>query len=68
MPIIVDHTSRSCSRIRRISVRKRWLIFLTGLAVVLLCAALYGFYGLTQWAVHLRIERENSRLRAGNEK
>jgi murein DD-endopeptidase MepM/ murein hydrolase activator NlpD len=29
---------------------------------------IYGFYGLTQQAEHLRIERENARLRAQNEK
>jgi murein DD-endopeptidase MepM/ murein hydrolase activator NlpD len=29
---------------------------------------LYGFYGLTQQAEHLRIEHENQRLRAENEK
>lgn len=65
---IVDHTSRSRSRIRRICVHKRWLKLLAGLAFVLLCAALYGFYGLTQQAMHLRIERENKRLREENEK
>src|SRR5438093_5686604 len=28
----------------------------------------YGFYGLTQQAEHLRIERENQKLRAENDK
>jgi hypothetical protein len=31
-------------------------------------ALLYGFYGLTQQAAHLRIERENARLREQNAK
>ena len=35
---------------------------------VVLCGLVYGFYGLTQQAVHLRIERENRRLRAENDK
>jgi murein DD-endopeptidase MepM/ murein hydrolase activator NlpD len=41
---------------------------LTVLGLVALSAALYGFYGLTQQAIHLRIERENERLRAENER
>lgn len=65
---IVDHTSRSRSRIRRISVHKRWLKLSACMAAALMCAALYGFYGLAQQAEHLRIERENERLRAENEK
>jgi murein DD-endopeptidase MepM/ murein hydrolase activator NlpD len=36
--------------------------------VVIGAALLYGFYGLTQQAAHLRIERENTRLREQNEK
>ncbi|MGA9998160.1 MAG: peptidoglycan DD-metalloendopeptidase family protein [Pyrinomonadaceae bacterium] len=65
---IVDHTSRSRSRIRRISVHKRWLKLSACMGAALMCAALYGFYGLAQQAEHLRIEHENSRLRAENEK
>ncbi len=65
---IVARTSRSRSRIRRISVHKRWLKVTAAFAVVLLCAAAYGFYGLTQQAAHLAIERENERLRDENAK
>jgi murein DD-endopeptidase MepM/ murein hydrolase activator NlpD len=36
--------------------------------VVLMCALLYGFYGLTQQAEHLRIEHQNLKLRAENDK
>lgn len=36
-------------------------------AATLLCASLYGFYGLTQQAAHFRTEFENQRLRAENE-
>ena len=65
---IVARTSRSRSRIRRISIHKRSIKLLVLLSVVLFGVALYGFYGLTQQAMHLRIERENARLRAENEK
>lgn len=65
---IVARTSRSRSHIRRISVHKRWLKA-SGLALVAVSAGLiYGFYGLTQQAEHLRIDRENQQLRAENQK
>ena len=65
---IIAHTSRSRSRIRRIYVEKKWLKLFTITAVLLLSGCLYGFYGLTQQALHLRIENENRRLRAENER
>lgn len=65
---IVARTNRSRARIRRISVHKRWMKVFVGFSFVVLCAALYGFYGLTQHFMHLRIERENAHLRAENEK
>jgi murein DD-endopeptidase MepM/ murein hydrolase activator NlpD len=61
---IISNTSRSRSQIRRICLHKKWLKVSAGLAVVLLGAAAYGFYGLTQQAAHLRVEAENKRLRA----
>jgi murein DD-endopeptidase MepM/ murein hydrolase activator NlpD len=65
---IIAHTSRSRSQIRRFCVEKRWLKLFAMFASVLLCSSLYGFYGLTQQAAHLRIEIENGRLRAENER
>jgi murein DD-endopeptidase MepM/ murein hydrolase activator NlpD len=65
---IVARTSRSRSHIRRICLHKRWLKLFAVLAFAVLCGLLYGFYGLTQQAQHLRIEHENQRLRAENEK
>jgi murein DD-endopeptidase MepM/ murein hydrolase activator NlpD len=65
---IVARTTRSRAGIRRICVHKRWLKVFAGFGVVVFCAALYGFYGLTQHILHLRIERENQALRAENEK
>jgi murein DD-endopeptidase MepM/ murein hydrolase activator NlpD len=65
---IVARTTRSRARIRRICVHKRWLKISAAFGLILFCAALYGFYGLTQHLMHLRIERENEQLRAENEK
>ena len=65
---IVARTSRSRAHIRRISVHKRWLKASAAGLFVVLCGLIYGFYGLTQQAEHLRIERENKRLRAENDK
>lgn len=65
---IVAHTSRSRSRIRRICVEKRWLKLFTLVAIVLFSGCLYGFYGLTQQALHLRTENENKQLRADNQR
>lgn len=64
---VVARTSRSRAHIRRICVHKRWLRA-SALALCALAGGLvYGFYGLTQQAEHLRIEHENARLRAENE-
>jgi len=65
---IVARTSRSRSKIRRISIHKRWLKAATALVCLVLCAALYGLYGMFRDAQHLRIEQENTRLRVENEK
>jgi murein DD-endopeptidase MepM/ murein hydrolase activator NlpD len=65
---IVPPTSRSRSKIRRISLHTGWLKFSAVFTLVVFCAALYGFYGLTQQALHQRVERENERLRAENER
>jgi len=65
---IVARTSRSRAHIRRICVHKRWLRLSAVALVVVAGGLLYGFYGLTQQAEHLRIEHENKRLRAENDK
>src|SRR5260370_3293548 len=69
---IVARTSRSRAHIRRICVHKRWLkasaLVVSAVVCASLCTSLYGFYGMTHRAKHLRIERENQRLRAENEK
>src|SRR5258708_20831534 len=65
---IISYTSRSRSQIRRICLHKKWLKLSAAFVFVLLCGALYGFYGCAREATHMRIERENQRLRADNEK
>lgn len=65
---IVARTSRSRAHIRRICVRKRWLKASVVALAIIGAASLYGFYGLTQQATHLRIEHENAQLREQNEK
>lgn len=65
---IVARTSRSRAHIRRICVHKRWLKASAVGMFVVFCGLIYGFYGLTQQAEHLRIDRENQRLRAENDK
>jgi murein DD-endopeptidase MepM/ murein hydrolase activator NlpD len=65
---IVARTSRSRAHIRRICIHKRWLRLSAVALVAVAGGLLYGFYGLTQHAAHLRIEHENMRLRAENDK
>ena len=65
---IVARTSQSRARIRRICVHKRWLKAAAVVLLAVMAGLSYGFYGLTQQAEHLRIERENRKLRAENDK
>jgi murein DD-endopeptidase MepM/ murein hydrolase activator NlpD len=65
---VIARTSRSRAHIRRICVHKRWLKASAVALFVVAAGLIYGFYGLTQQAEHLRIERENARLRAQNAK
>lgn len=62
---IITRTSRS--RIRHIPVRQRWIQASACVVAIVLGAALYGIYGLTQQAARLRVEQENDRLRRENE-
>jgi murein DD-endopeptidase MepM/ murein hydrolase activator NlpD len=65
---IIAHTPDPSSRIRRFSVEKRSLRALAFVGALLICGSLYGFYGLTQQAAHLRTEAENQRLRTENDR
>ena len=65
---IIAHTSRSRSRIQRIRIEKKTVTTAIAIAAVITAASLYGFYGLTQQAAHLRTAFENQRLREENER
>ena len=65
---IIAHSPRSTSIIRRICVERRSLRLLALLIIVLFVCSIYGFYSIAQQGAHLRIEVENQRLRAENEK
>ncbi|HEV7746590.1 MAG TPA: peptidoglycan DD-metalloendopeptidase family protein [Pyrinomonadaceae bacterium] len=65
---IIAHTPRSTAIIRRFCVQKRSIRLLALLLITLLACSIYGFYGMTQQAAHLRTEAENQRLRAENQK
>jgi len=64
---IIAHTSRSRARVQRIRVEKKSVSVFCAVLVVLGVGLLYGLYGLTQQAAHLRTKFENQRLRAENE-
>ena len=65
---IIAHTSRSRARVQRIRVEKKSVTVFCAVLVVLGVGLLYGLYGLTQQAAHLRTKFENERLRAENER
>jgi murein DD-endopeptidase MepM/ murein hydrolase activator NlpD len=63
---IIAHTSRSSSRIRRFCVERKSLRIFAFFMCALICSSLYGFYGLTQQAAHIRTAVENESLREEN--
>ena len=65
---IIAHTSKSRARVQRIRVEKKSVTVFVTAALVLAVCLVYGLYGLTQQAAHLRTELENQRLRAENER
>ncbi len=65
---IIAHTSRSRARVQRIRVEKRAVTISSLIALLVIAGLVYGFYGLTQQAAHLRTEMENQRLRAENDR
>jgi murein DD-endopeptidase MepM/ murein hydrolase activator NlpD len=65
---IVAQTSRSRSRIRRISIHKRWLKLAAAASALVVCAALYGLFGLYREATYLGVRQENERLRVETER
>ena len=65
---IIAHTSRSRARVQRIRVERRVVSISCVIAAVVVAGLVYGLYGLTQQAAHLRTQWENQRLRAENER
>ena len=64
---IIAHTSRSRARVQRIRVEKKFVTIFCSVAAVIAVGLVFGLYGLTQQATHLRTAFENARLRAENE-
>lgn len=64
---IIAHTSKSRARVQRIRVEKRSVTLFCIAIALFAIATVYGLYGLTRHAAHLRTEVENQRLRAENE-
>lgn len=65
---IIAHTPHPSARIRRFCVEKRKLKLLGAFVALVFCCSLYGLYGFTQQAAHLRTTVENQRLKAENER
>jgi murein DD-endopeptidase MepM/ murein hydrolase activator NlpD len=65
---IIAHTSRSRARVQRIRVEKKSVTIFCAVLALFGVGLLYGLYGLTQQASHLRTLFENQRLRAENER
>jgi len=65
---IIAHTSCSKARVQRIRIERKVVSICSLVALGLITAFSYGFYGLTQQAAHLRTELENQRLRAENDR
>ena len=65
---IIAHSSRSRARVQRIRVERKVVSISCGVALLVCVGLLYGFYGLTQQAAHLRTALENQQLRAENDR
>src|SRR5262245_57974513 len=58
---IIAHTSRSRSRIQRIRIERKTVTTALLIAALVTAGSLYGIYGLTQQAAHLKTAFENQR-------
>jgi murein DD-endopeptidase MepM/ murein hydrolase activator NlpD len=65
---IIAHTSRSRARVQRIRIEKRVITIFSCICLLVALGIIFGFYGLTQQAAHLRTRMENERLRAENDR
>jgi len=64
--VTVANASGPRSSIRRFTLQKRWIKYITIFSLFFCLILGLGFYGLFQQANHLRIERDNSKLREEN--
>jgi len=65
---IIAHTSRSRARVQRIRIERKFISIATTVMIVIAAGLVFGIYGLTQQAAHLRTELENQRLRTENDR
>jgi len=65
---IIAHTSRSRARVQRVRIERKVVSISCVVALFAGVALVYGFYGLTQQATHLRTSLENQQLRAENDR
>lgn len=65
---IIAHTSRSRARVQRIRIERKFISIASLVILVIAAGLVFGLYGLTQQAAHLRTEWENQRLRAENDR
>jgi len=56
---IIAHTSRSRARVQRVRIERKVVSISCVVALFAGVALVYGFYGLTQQATHLRTSLEN---------
>jgi len=66
--ITVANANGPRSSIRRFTLQKRWIKYITIFCLFIGLILGLGFYGLFQQANHLRIEHNNSKLREENQK
>jgi hypothetical protein len=65
---IIAHTSHSRARVQRIRIERKVVSISCVVALCVGVGLVYGFYGLTQQAAHLRTTLENQQLRAENDR
>ena len=64
LSFVIAQADASRSRLRRFTFHRNWLFALAGCAVLLFGAVSFGFYGLTQQALHAQAAAENAALHA----
>ena len=65
--VITTNTEASRSRLRRFTFHRNWIFALAGFAVCLLGVVAFGFYGMTQRALHQQTAIQNQQLQVEQE-